>query len=79
MLSDENNKQYDSKKQTYIYNTLPHALKQYFKNAIKNTLTYSEKLSNLDENIMKSRSKHLSFTLSRFEFFIGRTRLWVSY
>ena len=50
MLSDENNKQYDSKKQTYIYNTLPHALKQYFKNAIKNTLTYIEELSNLDEN-----------------------------
>ena len=50
MLSDENNKQYDSKKQTYIYNTLPHNLKQYFKNAIKNTLTYIDELSNLDEN-----------------------------
>jgi len=50
MLSDENNKQYDSKKQTYIYNTLPHNLKQYFKNAIKNTLTYVDELSNLDEN-----------------------------
>ena len=50
MLSDENNKQYDSKKQTYIYNTLPHTLKQHFKNAIKNTLTYIDELSNLDEN-----------------------------
>jgi endopeptidase La len=50
MLSDENNKQYDSKRQTYIYNTLPHNLKQLFKNSIKNTLTYIDELSNLDEN-----------------------------
>ena len=50
MLSDENNKQYDSKRQTYIYNTMPHNLKQIFKNSIKNTLTYIDELSNLDEN-----------------------------
>ena len=50
MLSDESNKQYDSKKQAYIYNSLPQDLKQVFKNSIKNTLTYVDELLNFDQN-----------------------------
>lgn len=49
MLSDET-KQYDSKRQSQIYESLPHEMKQLFKNAIKNTLIYVDSISNYDEN-----------------------------
>jgi len=50
MLTDEHCKNIDSKRQNSIYDTLPHELKQIFKNSIKNTLTYIDSISNIDEN-----------------------------
>ena len=49
MLS-EDTQQTDSKKQTTLYDSLPHELKQTFKNSIKNTLTYIDQISHFDES-----------------------------
>jgi ATP-dependent Lon protease len=50
LLTAEHSKNIDSKRQNSIYDTLPHELKQIFKNAIINTLTYIDSISNIDEN-----------------------------
>ena len=50
LQNDNKTKQCDNEKQVTIYYSLPHPLKQVFKNAIKSTLTYLDTISDFDEN-----------------------------
>ena len=50
MLSTDDTKQIDSKKQIQLYDSLPYEIKFYFKNSIKNTLTRIDELSQIDDN-----------------------------
>ena len=50
MLSNDDSKQLDSKKQTQLYDSLPHEIKLLFKNSIKNTLTRIDELSQIDDS-----------------------------
>tara|TARA_Y100000741_G_scaffold187208_2_gene142392 strand:+ start:3834 stop:6857 length:3024 start_codon:yes stop_codon:yes gene_type:complete len=49
LLSNDDTKQIDSKKQTQLYDSLPHEIKIIFKNSIKNTLTRIDELSQIDD------------------------------
>lgn len=50
MLSDDDNKQVDTKKQSQLYDSLPYEIKLLFKNSIKNTLTRIDELSQIDDS-----------------------------
>ena len=50
MLSNDDNKQIDTKLQTQLYDSLPYEIKVLFKNSIKNTLTRIEELSQIDDS-----------------------------
>ena len=41
----------DSKEQTLLYDSLPNAYKKYFKDAMNNTLSYTEELYNFSNNV----------------------------
>jgi hypothetical protein len=46
--TSENTNNLDSLEQTIIYDSFPWSIKQYFKNAMKNTIQYTNELSNYD-------------------------------
>ena len=50
MLSNDDSKQVDSKKQFQLYDSLPYEIKLLFKNSIKNTLTRIDELSQIDDS-----------------------------
>ena len=49
MLSNDDNKQIDTKAQIQLYDSLPYEIKLLFKNSIKNTLTRIDELSQIDD------------------------------
>jgi ATP-dependent Lon protease len=51
LLTTDVNNMIDSSEQVIIYNSLPNAYKKYFKDAMSNTLSYTEKLYNFTSNI----------------------------
>ena len=51
LLTTDSNNMIDSKEQTLLYDSLPNAYKKYFKDAMNNTLSYTEELYNFSNNI----------------------------
>ena len=49
LLSNENNGSIDTQEQTLLFDTLPWSIKKFFKNAMKNTIDYTKKISNFDK------------------------------
>lgn len=50
IISNDNKGEEDSKDQTEIYNSFPHSVKEFFKEAMKKTVQYTNKLTNFDMN-----------------------------
>jgi ATP-dependent Lon protease len=50
LLSNDVNGNIDSQEQTLLYDSFPWAIKQYFKDAMKKTIEYTNELSNFDIN-----------------------------
>ena len=50
LLSNENNGSIDTKEQTLLFDSLPWSIKKFFKNAMKNTIDYTKKISNFESN-----------------------------
>ena len=50
LLSNENNGNIDTLEQTVLYDSLPWNIKKYFKNAMKQTIQYTNDLYNFDNN-----------------------------
>ena len=50
ILSNDTNETIDTHEQNVLFNNFPWSLKQYFRNAMKNTIQYTHKLSNFDIN-----------------------------
>ena len=51
LLTTDSNNMIDSKEQTLLYDSLPIVYKKYFKEAMSNTLAYTEELYNFSNNI----------------------------
>jgi len=51
LLTTDSNNMIDSKEQTLLYDSLPVLFKKYFKEAMSNTLAYTEELYNFSNNI----------------------------
>ena len=51
LLTSDSNNMIDSKEQTMLYDSLPVVFKKYFKDAMNNTLAYTEELYNFSNNI----------------------------
>ena len=51
LLTTDSNNMIDSKEQTLLYDSLPNAYKKYFKDAMNNTLSYTEELYNFSNNV----------------------------
>ena len=51
LLTTDSNNMIDSKEQTILYDSLPIVFKKYFKEAMNNTLAYTEELYNFSNNI----------------------------
>ena len=51
LLTSDSNNMIDSKEQTLLYDSLPNAYKKYFKDAMNNTLSYTEELYNFSNNV----------------------------
>lgn len=50
LLSNDNNGNIDTNEQTLIFDSLPWKIKSFFKEAMKQTITYTNSLSNFDNN-----------------------------
>ena len=50
LLSSDNNNNIDTHEQTLLYDSLPWNIKRFFGNAMKQTITYTNKLCNYDSN-----------------------------
>lgn len=50
LLSNENNGSIDTQEQTLLFDSLPWSIKKFFKNAMKNTIDYTKKISNFESN-----------------------------
>jgi len=50
LLSNDNNGVIDTQEQTILYDSLPWTIKKYFKDAMKQTITYTNTLCNFDNN-----------------------------
>jgi ATP-dependent Lon protease len=50
VLSNDTNGNVDTKEQTILFDSLPLLIKQYFRNAMKKTIQYTNELSNFDIN-----------------------------
>ena len=50
ILSNETNGNIDTQEQTILFDSFPWAIKQYFKNAMKKTIQYTNELSNFEIN-----------------------------
>jgi len=50
LLSNENNGNVDTLEQTLLYDSLPWTMKKYFRNAMKQTIQYTNSLYNFDNN-----------------------------
>ena len=50
VLSNDTNGNVDTKEQTILFDSLPLLIKQYFRNAMKKTIQYTNDLSNFDIN-----------------------------
>ena len=50
LLSNDSNGNIDSQDQTLLYDSFPWAIKQYFKDAMKKTIEYTNELANFDIN-----------------------------
>ena len=50
LLSNENNGSIDTQEQTLLFDSFPWSIKKYFKNAMKNTIDYTKKISNFETN-----------------------------
>ena len=50
LLSNENNGNVDTLEQTLLYDSLPWNIKKYFRNAMKQTIQYTNNLYNFDNN-----------------------------
>jgi len=50
LLSNENNGSIDTQEQTLLFDTLPWSIKKFFKNAMKNTIDYTKRISNFESN-----------------------------
>ena len=48
MLSNDVNGNIDTQEQTMLFDSFPWSIKQYFKDAMKNTIQYTNNLSNFD-------------------------------
>lgn len=51
LLTTDSNNMIDSKEQTLLYDSLPNTYKKYFKDAMNNTLSYTEELYNFSNNV----------------------------
>jgi ATP-dependent Lon protease len=50
LLSNDSNGNIDTQEQTILYDSFPWVIKEYFKNAMKKTIQYTNELSNFDIN-----------------------------
>ena len=50
LLSNDNNGSIDTSEQTLLFDSLPWKIKNFFKDAMKQTMTYTNSLSNFDNN-----------------------------